>query len=325
MPFNVLVTGGAGYVGSHACKALRSAGHLPVTLDDLSRGHRWAVRWGPLVEGGIADRDLVRRTIETHRIDAIMHFAALAYVGESMSEPLRYFANNVGGTLALLDAAGAAGVRRVVFSSTCATYGEPVRVPIDEAHPQTPINPYGESKLLVERMLAWLDRCAGLRFVALRYFNAAGADAEGEIGEAHEPETHLLPLAILAALGRTPALKIFGDDYETPDGTAVRDYIHVADLARAHVLALEHLMRGGKSLALNLGTGHGHSVREVIAAIERVGGRRVPHAMAPRRAGDPPRLVAEASAARRALGWTPRESDLESIAKSAWSWHMRRP
>ena len=320
----VLVTGGAGYIGSHAAKALARAGYSPVVLDNLVYGHREAVRWGPLVEGDVGDRALVAQTLRRFGVEAVMHFAAFAYVGESMTAPERYFANNVVNSLALLDAMREAGVRRLVFSSTCATYGVPEGVPIREDMPQRPVNPYGESKLMVERLLHWEGVAHGLRHASLRYFNAAGADAEGEIGEQHEPETHLIPLILDAALGRRAQIDIFGTDYPTPDGSAVRDYIHVDDLAAAHVLALGHLERGGDSLALNLATGQGHSVREVIAAAERVTGRRIAQREAPKRPGDPPALVADATRARAVLGWTPRRSDLDSIIATAWAWHRRR-
>jgi len=320
----ILVTGGAGYIGSHACKALARAGHTPVALDNLVYGHRDAVRWGPLVEGDLADRALVAQTLRQHDIAAVMHFAAFAYVGESMTKPEAYFANNVVNSLGLLEAMREAGVRRIVFSSSCATYGVPESVPIREDMPQRPVNPYGESKLMVERLLHWQGVAHGLQHVSLRYFNAAGADPEGDIGEHHEPETHLIPLVLDAALGRRAQVDVFGTDYPTPDGSAIRDYIHVTDLAEAHVLALQHLERGGRSLALNLATGRGHSVREVIAAAERVTGRRVPRREAPRRAGDPPALVADATRASELLGWTPRHSDLDTILATAWAWHRRR-
>jgi len=319
----VLVTGGAGYIGSHAAKALARAGYVPVVLDNLVRGHRTAVRWGALVEGDVGDHALVVETLRRFDIAAVMHFAAFAYVGESMTRPERYFRNNVVSSLALLDAMRETGVRRIVFSSTCATYGLPESVPIREDMAQRPVNPYGESKLAVERMLHWEGLAHGLQHVSLRYFNAAGADAEGEIGEWHDPETHLIPLVLDAALGRRPEIEIFGTDYPTPDGSAIRDYIHVSDLAEAHVLALGHLERGGASLALNLATGQGHSVREVIAAAERVTGRRVPRREAARRPGDPPALVADATRARTVLGWTPRQSDLDTILATAWAWHQR--
>ena len=318
---SVLVTGGAGYIGSHACKALAEAGYNPVTLDNLVHGHRWAVRWGPFVRGEVADEGLVRRVLREHRIEAVIHFAGFGYVGESMLAPGKYFQNNVSGSVALLNAMRAEDVNCVVFSSTCATYGIPQRVPIDEDHPQHPVNPYGESKLAVERMLDWYGAAHGLRHAALRYFNAAGADADGDTGEEHDPETHLIPLAIEAALGRRPPLQIFGADYPTPDGTAIRDYIHVTDLAVAHVEALRRLQAGAANLRLNLGTGRGHSVREVIAAIEDVGGRAVPVTEAPRRAGDPPALVAASGRAAASLGWAPRHSDLRNVVATAWHWH----
>jgi UDP-arabinose 4-epimerase len=320
----VLVTGGAGYIGSHTCKALAAAGYLPVTYDNLVHGHRWAVRWGPLVEGDLADSERLKETLAEHAIRSIIHFAGFAYVGESMSAPGKYFHNNVANTIALLEAMRAAGAGTIVFSSTCATYGMPVEVPMTEDNPLRPINPYGESKLVVERMLHWWGVAHGLRWMALRYFNAAGADPEGEIGEEHDPETHLIPLAIQAALGMRPHLDVYGTDYPTPDGTAVRDYIHVCDLASAHVQALRRLEIGGASSAINLGTGKGHSVRTVIDCIERVTGRRVPVREAPRRAGDPPELVARVSRARELLGWEPKASALETIIDTAWRWHAKR-
>jgi UDP-glucose-4-epimerase GalE len=319
----VLVTGGAGYIGSHACKALARAGHVPVTLDNLVHGHRWAARWGPLVEGDTRDRERVERVIREHRIDAVVHFAAYAYVAESMHDPGKYFGNNVAGTLAVLDAMRACDVRRIVFSSTCATYGTPQALPIGEDHPQNPINPYGESKRMVERALHWYGAAHGLRSVALRYFNAAGADLDAEIGEDHDPETHLIPLAIGAALGTRPELQVCGTDYPTPDGTAVRDYVHVSDLADAHARALDYLYAGGESTALNLGTGHGHSVRAIVSAVERVARRPVPCRDVPRRAGDPASLIADPGRARALLGWAPQCSDLDTIVDTAWRWHAR--
>jgi UDP-arabinose 4-epimerase len=319
----VLVTGGAGYIGSHACKALAQAGYTPVVLDNLSRGHRDAVRWGPLVIGELADRELVTATLRRFDIAAVMHFAALAYVGESMTRPDLYFRNNVVDSLALLEAMREVGLRHFVFSSSCATYGVPESVPIREISAQRPVNPYGESKLMVERLLHWYGAAYGFSYAALRYFNAAGADPEGEIGENHDPETHLVPLVLLAALGRRPQVDIYGTDYPTPDGSAIRDYIHVTDLADAHVRALRHLERGGAGTALNLATGRGYSVREVIAAAERVTGRPVPRHEAPRRPGDPPVLVADATLAREVLDWVPRHSDLDTIIATAWKWHRR--
>lgn len=324
MSQSVLVTGGAGYIGSHACKALAQAGCIPVTYDNLSRGHRHAVRWGPLVEGEIADGAAVAAALKTHRVSSVMHFAAFAYVGESGTDPALYYRNNVVGTLALLDAMREAGVDRIVFSSTCATYGLPERMPIAETTPQRPVNPYGETKLAIERVLHWYGEAYGLRSVALRYFNASGCDRAGEIGEEHEPETHLIPLVLRAALGSGPPVSIFGTDYPTEDGTAVRDYIHVEDLAAAHVRALQYLAEGGASTALNLATGRGYSVREIIAAAARAAGRDVPQREAPRRAGDPPALIADPSQARAVLGWQAECSDLDTIIRTALAWEMRR-
>ena len=320
---SVLVTGGAGYIGSHTCKALATAGYMPIAYDNLVYGHRWAVKWGPLVEGDLADVGRVRETLERYEIDSVIHFAAFAYVGESMCEPGKYFRNNSVNTLNLLEAMQDAGADKIVFSSTCATYGLPAQVPLTEDDAQNPINPYGESKLFVEKMLHWWGNAHGLRSTALRYFNAAGADPDGEIGEDHTPETHLIPLAIEAAMGERSHIDVYGTDYATPDGTAIRDYIHVSDLAHAHVQALERLEAGAATSALNLGTGRGYSVKEVIAMVERVSGRRVPVMHAPRRAGDPPELVARVSRAREALGWEPRWSSLETIIETAWQWHSR--
>ena len=316
----VLVTGGAGYIGSHTAKVLARAGFEPIVLDNLSTGHRWAVKWGPLIEGDLGDSTLIRDVIKTHRIQAVIHFAGLAYVGESMQRPQQYFRNNVTYTLRLLDAMTDMWVKHIVFSSSCATYGVSASVPIGEEHVQTPINPYGESKRMVERILAWYGEAYGLRWTALRYFNAAGADPDCELGEDHSPETHLIPLAIQAALGEKPALQIYGTDYPTPDGTAVRDYTHVMDLAGAHVAALRHMLRSQENAAINLGTGNGHSVREVVAAVERVSGRRVPTREARRRAGDPPVLVARCSRAMELLNWSPRQSNLETIVRTALRW-----
>jgi len=320
----VLVTGGAGYIGSAFVEALVAAGRRVVVLDDLSRGHRAAVHPDALFhQGRTGDRALVGRIVSEQQVEACVHFAAFAYVGESVKDPARYFDNNFTQAQALFDTLLAAGVKRVVFSSTCATYGVPTAVPIAESHPQWPINPYGWSKLFVERLLDSYDQAHGLRFVALRYFNAAGATAR--VGEHHDPETHLIPLALRAAAGRGPALTVFGSDYDTPDGTAIRDYIHVADLADAHLLALEHLRRGGASQFLNLGTGTGFSVLEVIETARRVSSRDVPHQVGTRRAGDPPRLVADASRARGVLGWSPKQPALDTIVSSAWGWMQAHP
>lgn len=321
-PGTVLVTGGAGYIGSHVCKALAAAGCTPVTFDNLITGHAWAVKWGPLVEGSLADGELLEKVLRAHRVQSVIHLAAHAYVGESMQDPGKYFRNNAAGTISLLDAMVAAGASFLVVSSSCATYGLPDRLPIDEDHPQRPVNPYGESKLMVERALKWYEHAHGLRWTALRYFNAAGADPGGEIGEDHEPETHLVPLVIQAALGRRAHVDIYGTDYPTRDGTAVRDYIHVADLAAAHVAALEYLASGEPSAALNLGTGHGCTVREVIAEVERVAGCRVPVNECARRPGDPHTLVARSERAARCLGWKPTSSDLHTIVRTALHWHQ---
>jgi UDP-glucose-4-epimerase GalE len=322
----VLVTGGAGYIGSHTAKVLARAGFEPIVLDNLSAGHRWAVKWGPLVQGDVGDSVLIREIIETHRVQAVVHFAGFAYVGESMQRPRQYFRNNVTYTLRLLDAMTDLRVSHIVFSSSCATYGIPASVPIPEEQVQTPINPYGESKRMVERILAWYGEAYGLRWTALRYFNAAGADPDGEVGEDHSPETHLIPLAIQAALGEKPALEIYGTDYPTADGTAIRDYTHVMDLAEAHVAALRHMLKSSENAAINLGTGRGHSVRQVVAAVEQVSGHRVPVRETQRRAGDPPELVADPSKARVLLSWKPQHSSLESIVQTAWNWHVsRRP
>jgi UDP-arabinose 4-epimerase len=320
----ILVTGGAGYIGSHACKALAKAGYEPVSYDSLVRGHREAVRWGPLVEGDLADRELLAATLKRHAIAAVMHFAAFAYVEESVKRPELYFRNNVINSLGLFEAMLAANVKRIVFSSTCATYGVPTEMPIRETTPQRPVNPYGEGKLMVERALSWLGPAHGLKHTCLRYFNAAGADPDCETGENHDPETHLIPLILDAALKRRARIDIYGTDYPTPDGTAVRDYIHVQDLAEAHVKALQYLEGGGDSVALNLGTGRGCSVRETIAAAERVTGLAIPRQESPRRAGDPPMLVADPSLVGKVLGWQARMSGMDNIIANAWAWHNRR-
>ena len=324
MSESVLVTGGAGYIGSHACKALAEAGYRPVTYDNLSRGHRHAVRWGPLVEGDVADRAAVVAALRSHDVSAVMHFAAFAYVGESGTDPALYYRNNVIGTLALLDAIRDAEVDRIVFSSTCATYGLPETTPIAETTPQRPVKPYGETKLAIERALHWYGEAYGLRSVALRYFNAAGCDRAGEIGEEHDPETHLIPLVLRAALGAGPPVSIFGTDYPTPDGTAIRDYIHVEDLASAHVRAVGYLGEGGASTALNLATGRGYSVREIIAAVAQAVEHPVPQRESPRRAGDPPVLIADPSLARAVLGWQAECSDLNTIIGTALAWETRQ-
>jgi UDP-arabinose 4-epimerase len=316
---DILVTGGAGYIGSHACKILAAKGHRPITYDNLSRGHRSAVKWGPLEVGDITDRDRLSAVLEQHRPAALMHFAAFAYVGESVGNPILYYRNNVAGSVALLETWMQFAPLPVIFSSSCVTYGLPDRLPISEDHLQAPINPYGLSKLFVERMLADLGKAHGLPWVSLRYFNAAGADPDGEIGEVHDPETHLIPLALAAARDRTP-VHIFGSDYDTPDGTCVRDYVHVNDIAYAHLLALEYLLAKGESCAFNLANARGYSVIEVIAAAERVCGCAIATTVSPRRPGDPPILIGSPERARTLLGWKPTRSELGVQLADAWNW-----
>lgn len=315
----ILVTGGAGYIGSHACKALAQAGFQPVVYDNLSTGHADAVKWGPLEPGDIRDADRLTRVLAHWRPAAVMHFAALSLVGESVTEPDGYYSTNVGGTLNLLRSMRLTDVPVLVFSSTCAVFGTPERVPISEGAPWLPINPYGRSKRMIEEILLDFDAAYGLRHVALRYFNAAGADPDGELAERHEPETHAVPLCIRAAVGRLPHFTIFGTDYPTPDGTAIRDYVHVSDLAEAHVLALRRLLGGGASRAYNLGQEQGTSVRDLIAAVGRVAGRPVPVVAAARRPGDPPRLVADARRARAELGWEPRFRSMDDIVATCFA------
>ena len=318
----VLVTGGAGFIGSHTCKALAASGWLPVAFDDLSRGHADFVRWGPLVKGDILEAAALDAAFEQYRPGAVIHFAALAYVGESMSRPLDYYRVNVAGLVNVLEAMLRHGTRVIVFSSSCATYGIPDRLPIAESAPQRPINPYGCSKLAGEQILADARAAEGLRVAMLRYFNAAGADPEGELVERHNPETHLIPVAIDAAIGQGPPLHIFGTDYPTADGTCERDFVHVSDLAAAHVEALRHLNATNPALILNLGTGKATSIRSVISAVERVTGRAVPVVHAARRLGDPPVLVADASLAHDLIGFEPRLSDLDTIVATAWQARM---
>jgi len=317
----VLVTGGAGHIGSQTCKALAAAGYQPVAVDNMVYGHEWAVRWGPLEVADILDAARLDEIFNLHKPVAVLHFAAYAYVGESVTDPGKYYTNNVAGSLSLLQAMSRHGVDKLIFSSTCATYGNPVELPISESHPQAPINPYGASKQMVERMMADFGVAHGLRSIALRYFNAAGADPDGEIGEAHDPETHLIPLVLDAASGKRSHIDIYGDDYDTTDGTCIRDYIHVADLADAHVLALKKLEQSEPGMRpYNLGNGAGFSVKEVIAAAERVTGLNVPVRIAPRRPGDPAVLIGDNRAARSELGWTPRFADIDTILSTAWGW-----
>lgn len=314
---NVLVVGGAGFIGSHTAKLLSRQGYEPVVYDNLSTGHLTSVRWGTFVEGDILDTQRLSKVVEDHAPLAVIHFAASAYVGESVEHPAKYYRNNVSGTQSLLEACRLADARNVIFSSSCATYGVPDQLPIGEGEAQRPINPYGRTKLIAEQMLADYSIAYGLRYVALRYFNASGADIDGEIGETHNPETHLIPRAMMAAAGNIDFLEVYGNDYDTPDGTCIRDYIHVADLARAHVLAVEHLVNGGNNLAVNLGTGHGTSIKEILDAISRLTGRNVPVEMRARRAGDPPVLYADPSLAAEKLGFQPFYSDLDTIIRTA--------
>ncbi|SHF15944.1 UDP-glucose 4-epimerase GalE [Thermomonas hydrothermalis] len=319
----ILVVGGAGYIGSHMVKQLRQAGYAVAVVDDLSSGRREAVLGAPLHVGDIGDAGFVSALLAQLRPAAVMHFASFIQVGESVADPGKYYRNNVTATQVLLDAMRAQGIDRFIFSSTAAIFGDPQYTPIDEAHPKAPINPYGRSKWFVEQMLDDYDRAYGLKSVCLRYFNAAGADPEGELGECHEPETHLIPLILQVASGRRPHITVYGEDYPTPDGTCIRDYIHVSDLCQAHLLALQQLLAGGGSARYNLGNGNGYSVREVIAAARRVSGHPIPVQTGPRRPGDPPVLVADARAARQVLGWQPRHADLDTILAHAWAWEQR--
>ena len=320
MQKTVIVTGGAGYIGSHVCKALHLAGIMPVTVDDLSSGNEWAVKWGPLHVANIADGVELRRIFGLYKADAVLHFAAHSQVGESVTDPLKYHRNNIGGTVSLADAMIHAGIRKLVFSSTCAVYGVPEKTPITEETARQPVNPYGQSKLSAENALIDIAGTGRISVAMLRYFNASGADADLEIGEAHEPETHLIPLAIRAATGHLKQFRLFGTDYATPDGTCLRDYIHVHDLAEAHLAALRYLDGKEGAHAFNLGTGEAVSVRQVLQAVERVTGKAVPTAEVDRRAGDPPALFAANAKARRELNWTPVHSDIDSIVRSAVAW-----
>lgn len=320
---HILVTGGAGYIGSHACKALAGRGYVPVVYDHLEYGHQWAVQWGPLEIGDICDRQRLDAVIEKYNPRAVLHFAAYAYVGESVENPGKYYRNNVAGSLTLLEAMRDHGIRHIIFSSSCAAYGISEQIPVTENHPQNPISPYGSSKWMIERMLEDFAVAHNFRYVNLRYFNAAGADPEGDIGELHDPETHLIPLVLKAAAGEIDHIMVFGTDYDTPDGTCIRDYIHVSDLADAHLLSLQYLENGGESTAFNLGNGRGFSVKQVIQTAEKVAGRKINAVNGQRRPGDPPVLVGSADKAMRLLQWRPKQNRLEDIIQTAWAWEEK--
>jgi len=322
---NILVAGGAGYIGSHMCKYLAKHGYQPIVLDNLVCGHRGAVRWGPLIEGSLSESRILKRLFSDNSISAVMHFAAFTYVGESVENPLRYYQNNVVETLCLLKEMIQSGVRCFIFSSSCAVYGQALDCPIDESHPTQPLNPYGRSKLVVEQILDDFHKAYGLDYISLRYFNAAGTDADGEIGEDHRPETHLIPLALEAALGKRDAIHVFGDDYPTKDGTCIRDYIHVEDLAQAHLLALERLLEGKPGGTYNLGNGVGYSVRDVVGSVRNVTGKSIPVKISKKRPGDATVLVASSHKVRRELEWHPHYTDLSAIIETAWRWYKKHP
>ncbi len=321
----ILVVGGAGYIGSHMCKYLHKVGMTPIVLDNLSYGHRSAVKWGPFYEGNMDDPALLETIFSKHKIAAAMHFAAFCYVGESVTEPLKYYNNNITSTLGLLSAMNDNGVKNLIFSSTCATYGEPEYIPLTEDHPQNPINPYGRSKLMMEQILDDFDHAYNLKSVCLRYFNAAGADSEGELGEDHNPETHLIPLVLHTAMGTRDKLTVFGNDYPTEDGTCIRDYIHITDLAQAHYLSLQHLLKGGDSKKYNLGNGNGYSILELIETAKKVTGKEIPFDYVDRREGDPAKLIGTAQKVIDELGWKPEFDTLETIIQTAWEWHKNNP
>lgn len=320
----ILVTGGAGYIGSHTVRQLAQEGYQPVTVDNLSEGHREAVPAGGFELGDLSDESFLDALFKNYRFQAVMHFASRCYVGESMADPRRYYQENLRNALSLFNVMLCHNVKKFILSSTCAVYGEPLRSPLDEGHPLNPVSPYGETKYFIERMLRHCDRAYGLRFVSLRYFNAAGASLDGRLGESHQPEPHLIPRVLCAAGGKQAAVPVYGTDYPTPDGTCVRDYIHVLDLASAHILACEWLLAGRPSEIFNLGTGAGQSVLQIVGAAREITGRDIPVEIAPRRPGDPPQLVADAKKAKKVLGWTPRYSDLETIIRTAWNWEQKR-
>ena len=321
----ILVVGGAGYIGSSMCRQLHKNGYQPIVLDNLVYGHKQAVKWGPLIEGDMSNRALLEQIFTKENIDVVMHFAAFCYVGESVDAPAKYYRNNVAATLTLLESMVEHRVSNFIFSSTCATYGEPVSIPMNEDHSQNPINPYGRTKLMVENMLADFKHAYGLNFVALRYFNAAGAEPDGKIGEDHRPETHLIPLVLQTALGLRKSIQIFGDDFSTQDGTCVRDYIHIVDLAQAHLLALDMLLNGKPGGFYNLGNGEGHSVQEVVEVARAVTGKPIPAEIVGRRAGDPAVLIGSSDKAIKELGWAPQFNELETIIETAWRWHKNNP
>ena len=322
---NILVVGGAGYIGSYMCKCLSRIGYVPIVLDNLAYGHREAVKWGPFIEGSMADSKLLNQIFSDYHIDAVMHFAAFCYVGESVAKPDRYYRNNLANTLNLLEMMVKRGVCNFIFSSSCAVYGEPEDIPITELHTKVPINPYGKSKLMVEQILEDFRAAYGLESIILRYFNAAGADPDGELGEDHNPETHLIPLVLQTVLGKKESISIFGDDYKTKDGTCIRDYIHIADLAQAHLLALQKLLDGFPGGKYNLGNGNGYSVKEVIETAQNVTGRLIPVKIVERRPGDPSVLVGSSKKAINDLGWKPEFPDLHSIIETAWNWQKNHP
>lgn len=322
---NILVVGGAGYIGSHMCKYLAKKNYTPIVLDNLVYGHRDAVKWGPFIEGAMGNKDLLSMIFTEYKIDAVMHFAAYAYVGESVINPWKYYENNVAATISLLDTMREHNISKFIFSSTCATYGEPAQIPITEEHFQSPINPYGRSKLMVEQILDDYQNAYGLNSISLRYFNAAGADPDGEIGEDHNPETHLIPLILQTTLGQRDEISIFGDDYPTEDGTCIRDYIHVTDLAQAHLLALEALIDNSTGDKYNLGNGDGNSIKQVIDIARKVTGHKIPSRINERRPGDPAILIGSSDKIIKELDWKPRYSDIETIIDTAWKWHKNNP
>ena len=319
----ILVTGGAGYIGSHCCKELSKKGFQPVTIDNLVYGHEDFVKWGEFFKGDVGDPAPLKKCLDQHKIDAVMHFAAYAYVGESVEDPVKYYENNLRNTIQLLHAVLDHKIKYFVFSSTCATYGHPQKIPIDEDHPQNPINPYGKTKRMIEEIMQDYQNAYGLKYISLRYFNAAGADPDAEVGEDHDPETHLIPLVLDAAIGKRKDIKVFGTDHETPDGTCIRDYIHVTDLAQAHILALQQLMDGADSNAYNLGNGQGFSVLEIIERARKITGKNITVENSDRRPGDPPVLIASNEKAVKELGWKPQYADIDDIIGTAWKWHQK--